>query len=262
VNSFVFRHYTPKGRLANFVEIFWYWQGHEILKGKEHALPSPGIELVIDLSNTRKSYSVISGPRSKPFIIGNSKEEALLGIHFRPGGIFPFLPFPVSDIHNTDITLDTLWGQSGANQLLEQLHGATEIETRFNVLEKWLLSNILHPLKHHPAVHLALAELEKEPSLSTAVLAEKVNLSQRRFIQLFQKQIGFSPKLFSRLQRFHRALEVVGMHAQVDWSDVASLCGYFDQAHFNHDFREFSGVTPTRYLHLRIEHRGHLPAHN
>jgi AraC-like DNA-binding protein len=32
---------------------------------------------------------------------------------------------------------------------------------------------------------------------------------------------------------------------------VALSCGYFDQAHFNHDFRAFSGINPSTYLRDR-----------
>jgi transcriptional regulator GlxA family with amidase domain len=38
----------------------------------------------------------------------------------------------------------------------------------------------------------------------------------------------------------------------VDWADVALSCGYFDQAHFNHDFRAFAGLSPSTYLRHRV----------
>ena len=38
--------------------------------------------------------------------------------------------------------------------------------------------------------------------------------------------------------------------------------GYFDQAHFGHEFRAFTGLTPTRYVEVRRrflrEHPGHV----
>ena len=47
-----------------------------------------------------------------------------------------------------------------------------------------------------------------------------------------------------------------------DWADLASSAGYFDQAHFGHEFREFTGLTPTRYVEVRRrflrEHPGHV----
>ena len=47
----------------------------------------------------------------------------------------------------------------------------------------------------------------------------------------------------------------------IDWGDVAGGAGYFDQAHFAHEFRAFTGLTPTRYVEIRRrflrEHPGH-----
>ena len=47
----------------------------------------------------------------------------------------------------------------------------------------------------------------------------------------------------------------------VDWAELAARAGYYDQAHFGHDFRTSTGLTPTRYLDVRRrflrEHPGH-----
>ena len=39
--------------------------------------------------------------------------------------------------------------------------------------------------------------------------------------------------------------------ASVDWSELAQAVGYFDQAHFSKEFKDFTGHTPTAYLILR-----------
>ena len=51
------------------------------------------------------------------------------------------------------------------------------------------------------------------------------------------------PKAVGRILRFERA--VARLRAGDDLGALALDCGYYDQAHFNRDFREFAGVTPT-----------------
>jgi hypothetical protein len=63
-----------------------------------------------------------------------------------------------------------------------------------------------------------------------------------------QREVGMTPKLFLRIQRFQRALAKIGC---LDRAQVALACGYFDQSHLIRDFSEFAGITPAEYARFR-----------
>jgi AraC-like DNA-binding protein len=57
-------------------------------------------------------------------------------------------------------------------------------------------------------------------------------------------EVGMTPKLFVRVQRFQRALTRIGRLGQ---GQLALACGYFDQSHLIRDFADFAGITPAEY---------------
>ena len=255
-----FRHYRPARPLADFVELFWYWRGHSTPHSRERLLPTGTVELVIDLNSEHPEDSVVAGARTSAWEIDRTAADHLLGIHFQPGGAWPFLPFAFRELRDTDLSIADLWGETRARELLERLQAATSVTLRFRVLEQWLVASARRPLGHHRAVAYALGALSAEPP-PVALLAERVGLSQRRFIQLFEAEVGFTPKLYSRLQRFTRTVDrVARVETEVDWPDLALELGYYDQAHFNHEFSEFSGLTPRQYLTRRTAHSHHVQA--
>ena len=94
---------------------------------------------------------------------------------------------------------------------------------------------------------------------SVAEVVDKAGFSQRRFIQLFGEQVGLTPKIFSRVSRFQRVVQIAHGAREIDWADLALDCGYYDQAHFIHDFQSFAGITPSTYLLQRAQHLNHVP---
>jgi methylphosphotriester-DNA--protein-cysteine methyltransferase len=114
----------------------------------------------------------------------------------------------------------------------------------------------------HRAVRYAVPALgDASRPRSVSSIVDDVGMSQRRFIEIFRGEVGVTPKAFARLRRFQHVLGFVEHLTEVDWTDVALRYGYFDQAHFIHDFREFSGVSPSVYLKYRAS-RNHIAVHD
>jgi methylphosphotriester-DNA--protein-cysteine methyltransferase len=152
-----------------------------------------------------------------------------------------------------------LWG-GAAGEVREQLLAASSPEAMFAILERRLLSGLVRPLELHPAIRFARAHICRAPHVATVSgVMDRIGLSQRRFIELFREQLGLTPKTFCRVRRFQRVLESVHRRNAVDWAEVALDGGYYDQAHFIHDFQGFSGLTPSAYLAAATEHLNHVP---
>jgi AraC-like DNA-binding protein len=263
--------YRPLGTLARWVACFWFWEGAPQPHGQEQRMPNGEASIVFNLreepirlydSENRarfESYgaAVFTGPRTRPFVIDTSQQERVFGIQFRPGGSWPFFAPPVSEFANLSISLNDLW-RGGAGELREQLLAAREPATMFAVAEQCLLRAMRRDEGMHPAVGYALQRLAWDSSTLLEV-SKAIGLSQRRFSEVFRHQVGLSPKAFHRLSRFQRVLAQVHGQTAVNWTAVAHECGYYDQPHFNHDFREFSGFSPGDYLTRATEHRNHVP---
>jgi transcriptional regulator GlxA family with amidase domain len=190
-------------------------------------------------------------------VIRTSSRFELLGVHFKPGGAFPFIGFPVDELHNIGVTLSDLWGERSAQRLLSQLHEAPSAQRRFLLLEQWLIQLATDRLRRHPAVTFAMRAFCSAFG-STAQIAGKTGYSQRHFIELFRKEVGLKPKQFHRLYRFRRVIDAVQGRTNVDWTDIGLFAGYFDQAHLIHDFREFSDLTPEQYVKFRTAFINHV----
>ena len=277
----IFNFYKPKPPLSKFVDNFWLVEGYEAEHKNERILPTGTLELVINLrqnelrfydaerpeNRSRFSGALVSGAHGRGFAPDTAEEAFIIGVHFKPGGAFPFLGLPAGDLADTHVDLETLWGPS-AGRLRECLCEARTSAERFQLLQEALLGRLCHRAEQHYAVSAALEMFGKNQAMPTVREAAKyLGLSQRRFIQVFKAEVGMTPKLFSRIQRFQQTRTFIQHNPSINWADLAVDLGYFDQSHFIREFLEFSGLSPTDYInrHKRfVEHnihvkRNHLP---
>lgn len=262
----LFASRTPRSPLDTCVERLWLLIDAPAYS-KERIAASGTIDLGINLHENefriydpakperakRFSGAIVSGTQSGTFVIDPRELISVMGVRFRPGGAFPFLGAPAIELADTHVDLETLWGTS-AIELRERLCVAKTPSERFDLLEKALIAHLFRPLERHYAVRFALDIFGRADSgLPIRDVARDAGLSQRRFIQLFAREVGMSPKLFCRVRRFRQALERVRHAAEPNWTHVAMDCGYYDQSHLIHDFREFSNLSPTEYVSQRSE---------
>lgn len=255
------RFYTPRSPLGDFVDRFWNCS--DIPSSRPvRILPSGTIEVVINLCEdeirvfddlpsdgcARYSGAVVSGPYTSCLTIDPMRHSTIIGVHFKPGGAFPFFGAPVDELADRHLDLETLWGPTAA-EVRERLCAAATAERRFALLEDALLSHLRNSLRRHPAVPSALVTFDRSGGRARVHdVARRVGLSQRRFIQVFAAEVGLTPKMYCRVRRFQNAREIVRNVEAADWPQVALDCGFYDQSHLIREFQALSGLSPVNYL--------------
>jgi len=268
------RLYSPPPPLGHYVDLLWLYEGFRPAHPRERLLPTGTVEIVFDLREDRiltygqrermrpfyLSGSVVCGAHSEFFVIDTASQDGVMGVHFRPGGAYPFFKLPAGELHNEHVDLGALWGWQEVRDLRERLLAALKPEQKLRILERALLVKLRDGFERHPAVAYALGEFHAVPEgRSIAAVTDRTGFSARRFIDLFEREVGLTPKLFCRVRRFQKVLQTIQSGCAIDWAGIALNCGYYDQAHFIHDFRAFSGINPSTYLAAHTPHLNHVP---
>jgi AraC-like DNA-binding protein len=225
---------------------------------RERIVPSGTIELVINVhEDAFRIFSpfgarertfrgaIVSGCYSRAFEFDTRAHTHVVGVHFKPGGAGRLLGAPPGALANEHVALEDLWGRS-ATELREVLCATPSARQRIGVLDQALTARLRERSGHRHRVSIAAAELE-EPGVEVGAVARMLGLSRRRFIEIFTEDVGMTPKRFSIVRRFQRAL-VVAQRGPTSWPRIALECGYYDQAHLCRDWLELTGVSPTTLL--------------
>jgi AraC-like DNA-binding protein len=239
---------------------------------RERVLPTGSMHLAIRLSNhplrlfddvddsTRREvgYAIVGGARTTYYVRDISEPACSVGAQLLPGAAEILFGVPADELACRHTPLEDLWGHSVV-ETRERLIEGNSLKERLDILESILVARLprLHGL--HPAVAQALAQLTTSTDVREVV--KQSGYSHRRFIELFSRAVGLTPKLYCRVVRFQRVLELTAAKPSSSKIDVALAAGYSDQPHFNRQFREFAGLTPSEYDKLSPTSPNHVPIH-
>lgn len=262
----------PRPPLHQFIESIWLFETPPAPHSLQRILPNGKSQLIINLKEDQiRSYdpetgklsgtvrgTILTGVQTRFSIIDTAEQELVMGAVFRPGGTRPFLRMPAFEIADMDVELESIWDRSTARTLRERLLETEGADARLRLLEQILLDTLTSHLLH-PSVVYALETFVRRP-LYTSVgeVTDQIGMSPKRFIERFKTEVGYTPKQFCRILRFQQVVSQAHQKTSIDWSGLALDCGYFDQAHFIHDFRSFAGFTPTAYQSIQTEFQNHV----
>jgi AraC-like DNA-binding protein len=264
----------PHPALAPFIKSFWYACDPEATHRHERVLPNGHPQIVISLARDyltdanhptdplqHTPAAILLGIYSHHQQIDAIDLSELIGILFHPGGTLAFFPENTELFTNCETALEILWGRAAQN-LRNDLREAHPPARKFDLLDFALRHRLSESKtqRRTPTLDYALTRLHNSPGTTTiAALTRDIGISPRRLSQLFREQIGVSPKLYCRIQRFQQAVQLMHRGADIHWAELALTCGYYDQSHFANDFQAFSGLSPTHYSAANRPWANHIP---
>jgi AraC-like DNA-binding protein len=212
----------------------------------------PGARIVLVISfgpamdvDGRRFRSFVAGLHDAPALTEHAGEGHGLQAYLSPLGACRLFGLPMGELTRQVVELEDMIGPAAA-ELAERLAEAPGWPARFALLERAIAGRTLEAPSPAPGLEWAWRRLlESDGAVPVAELAAELGWSRRHFSATFREQIGMPPKLLARVLRFERALG--RLRAGDELADVALDSGYYDQAHFNRDFKAFAGVTPTEY---------------
>lgn len=192
--------------------------------------------------------SFVAAPDTRHAVVEHDGHQHGVELRLTPLGAHMLLGVPMDELTCRVVELDGLLGRE-ADELIERMHEARTWERSFDVMDAWLLQRLAEAERPDPAVEHAFARLLRtHGSVPVAELVRETGWSRRHLAARFRTQVGLAPKVFGRILRFRRAASELTRADGRSLAEIALDCGYYDQAHLNRDFREFSGRTPTELI--------------
>jgi AraC-like DNA-binding protein len=208
------------------------------------------VNYVIDNSLCKVPTSAISGLRKSVRLINYLKDTATIIVMFNEGGMGAFFREPLHELFEESVSLDNFVPKQKILIIEEQLAEAQNNHQRIAIVEQFLLSK----LTYRNPDKLILTALQKihywKGSIKIKELANTLYISHDAFEKRFRKIVGTSPKQFSSIVRMKSIVDQK-RHSQ-SLTGIAIDAGYFDQPHFNKDFRLFTGQTPTDFFNSPV----------
>ena len=240
----------PHPALTRHIRTLTGWYENTAAPMRRAELPGGRVVLVVSFGprmeiDGRTYTSFAAGLHDSPAHTAHDGLGHGIQAYLTPLGARRFFGMPMGELTRQVVELDDLLGPA-AGELAERLAAAPDWAQRIDIFERAIAARVLRAPPIAPELEWAWERLlETDGAAPVGALASELGWSRRHLAARFRSELGMPPKAVARILRFERA--VARLRAGDDLADLALDSGYYDQAHFNRDFRAFAGATPTAY---------------
>jgi AraC-like DNA-binding protein len=241
---------TPHPALAPHIRTLTGWYERADAPVVRDELPGGRVVLVVSFGprmdiDGRRFTSFAAGLYDRPAHTEHDGFGHGIQAYLTPLGARRFFGMPMREIAGQCVELADLMGRE-ADALADRLATAPDWGTRLAIFERAIAARVLEAPPVAPELDWAWQRLvASRGAMPVAELAAELGWSRRHLAVRVHEELGMPPKALARVLRFERAVE--RLRAGDDLAALALDAGYYDQAHFNRDFRAFAGATPTDY---------------
>jgi AraC-like DNA-binding protein len=254
---------APHPALATHIRSLAGWRERADGPVRRAELPGGRIVLVVSFGPTldvdgHRFHSFVAGLHDAPAHTEHEGEGHGIQAYLTPLGARRLLGMPMGELTRQVVELEDLIGPR-AHELAERLAAAHGWAARFALLEHAIAERVLAAPPVAAELEWAWRRLhDSDGAVQVGELADELGWSRRHLAATVGRELGMPPKALARLLRFERAAGM--LRAGAPLADAALDSGYYDQAHFNRDFRAFAGVTPTAYRVTSVQDMQSVPA--
>lgn len=158
-------------------------------------------------------------------------------VEFKPGGLYAFTGIPQWEL------ADRVWAMEAAvpalyGRAVEAAQRAADLDELVRDMDRALLAWERQDSPAGPMLGFLAAHFAARSSL-----ADYTGYSPRHLSRLFREGAGMGQKSFARVLRVNQAAGRLKA-GHLSLTRLAQELGYYDQAHFIHEFKATCGVTP------------------
>lgn len=257
---------APSERLAAYVRRFNVYAERDTRFARRRELPSCLATLVFNLGcdlrvehplGTRTTYragaAFYTGMSAAYAVTETDRSQEGAQVMLTTLGARRLLGFPLGEVDDRLIDPSDLFG-AAARDMAERLQEANSPGGRLAILEQEMTRRLASP-REGPSRDLVwgLRRLEATCGrIGVNTLAQEIGCSRKHLTVRFRREFGVSPKLFGRVARFDRAVQLMRRDRVASLAELAGDCGYADQAHLSRDFCEFAGSPPAAFLRRKL----------
>ena len=199
----------------------------------------------VDIIWIGQSAPIVAGPATRQITVNLPSHTHLTGIRFRPGWAARALGVPVDEIRNQDMLLDDLW-QKDTAKITDHLFKSNTRRERLESVRNNLPALFADIPGADKTVRFCVRWLVDHPTGQVGELARLIGLSERQLQRRFCAEIGYPPKMFQRIMRLQKLLDMASAKASL--ATLAMDAGFSDQAHMCREVRTLTGKSPHALL--------------